>query len=80
MKTVTYGAYTIKSVPLLLFKTHEWKANVSISWIQDGVTTLWHVTSDSAYPTATGAALHGISYGQHIIDREIASLSSGDKK
>lgn len=78
MKTVTYGAYTIKSVPLPLFKTHEWKVNVSIFWIQDGVTIIRRVTCDSTYPTESGADLFGITYGQHIIDGEFSTPSSGE--
>jgi len=78
VKTITYGSYTIKSVPVPLFKTYEWRVHVSISWIQDGVIAMWRVTSDSAYPTEMGADLHGITYGQQIIDAEMASLLTGD--
>jgi len=71
VKTITYGSYTIKSIPLQQLKTHDWKVNVSISWVQDGVIAMWRVTNGGVYPTEAGADVHGIIYGQQIIDKEI---------
>lgn len=80
MKTIKYGPYTIKSFPLRQLATHDWKVNISIFWIQDGVTTMRLLTSDNAYPTEQGADLQGITYAQQIIDGELSSLSIGDEE
>lgn len=69
-----YKTFTIKSCPLEVIHTRQWKAHVAITWERDGVVDSRSFAAGTAHPTQDEAHLHGINFGQLIIDRKIPDL------
>jgi len=74
-KTITYKTYIIRSTPLHLLATGQWKIDASIAWERAGVLTERPFGLETAYQTEQEAALHGITFGQRIIDGKVPGLS-----
>jgi len=72
---VVYLGHTIKSAPLQQFKTDRWKVEISIFWTRDGVTTMRSFSADGAYSTEAEADLHGIAFGERIIEGKVSGLT-----
>jgi len=70
----TYKNFTIKSFPLQLFGTGQWKTHIAIVWECDGITNSRSFSLDSTHPTQDEAHLHAIQLGQRIIDRKMPDL------
>lgn len=75
MKALRYQGYTIRSYPRRLAECGEWTIKISISWQTDGLTTVKEYSADSPFPSEREADIHGITFGQRIIDNKIAGLS-----
>jgi hypothetical protein len=75
MKALRYQGYTIRSYPRRLTKRGEWTIKISISWQSDGLTTVKEYSADSPFPSEREADIHGITFGQRIIDNKVAGLS-----
>lgn len=75
MKTVVYQGYTIKSFPQQNLKSAQWTINLEIFWEEHGVTTVRSFTAETHYVTEEDADLHGIAYGQRIIDGKVVGVS-----
>lgn len=71
---VIYKNYTIKSFPLQLIATGHWKTHISISRVSDGISTSRPYSSETTYATQEEAHLHGIQFGQRIIDKKVPDL------
>ena len=72
--TGMYKNFTIKSFPLELIATGQWKVHIAILWERDGITNSRSFSADNSYPTQEEAHLHGIQFGQRIIDRRMPDL------
>jgi hypothetical protein len=80
MKVIQYQGYTIRSYPRRLPKRDGpkrdgWTIKISISWQTDGLTKVKEYSADSPFPSEAEADIHGITFGQRIIDNKIPGLS-----
>ena len=69
--TIVYKNYTIKSFPLQLIATGQWRSYISISWERDGIPASRPFSGDTICATQEEAHSHGIHFGQRIIDRKV---------
>lgn len=74
-RTIPYQGYTINSFPTEDTGTGQWRLSISIAWEKDGTTISRTYWMPVKYPTEMEADLHGITFGQRIIDGEVAGLS-----
>ena len=72
--TAAYKHFTIKSFPLQIIHTGQWKAHIAITWERDGLADSRSFPVGTAHATEGEAHLHGINFGQRIIDRKIPDL------
>jgi len=72
--TGTYKNFTIKSFPLQLLGTGQWKTHIAVTWECDGITNRRSFSGDTAHRTQEEAHLHGIALGQRIIDGKVPDL------
>jgi hypothetical protein len=73
-----YKTYTIRSTPLQLLDSKQWMLSIVIDWERDGrVTGRPFSATENTYPTEAEADLHGITYGQRIIDGKVPGFSVG---
>ncbi len=79
-KTVEYQGYTIQSAPSHLMEDEKWRLRVFIS-VEDnrGVRTR-EFSSDVLYTTEQEADIHGITFGQRLIDGKVEGRSVNDMK
>jgi hypothetical protein len=75
MKALRYQGYTIRSYPRRLARRGEWTIKISISWQTGGLTRVKEYSADSPFSSEREADIHGISFGQRIIDNKIPELS-----
>ncbi len=79
-KTVEYEGYQIQSVPRHLVDSEKWRLRIFISFEQpDGVKTR-EFSADVLYATAQEADIHGIAFGQRLIDGKVEGRSVVDLK
>ena len=70
----TYKNFIIKSFPLQLLGTDQWKTHIAIVWERDGITNSRSFSGDTAHATQEEAHVHGLNLGQRIIDRKVPDL------
>lgn len=75
MKAIQYQGFTIRSYPRRFPKRGGWTIKISISWLADGLTNVKEYSADSPFPSEAEADIHGITFGQRIIDNKIPGLS-----
>jgi len=75
MKALGYKGYTIRSYPRRLTNCEEWTIKISISWQTAGLTTVKEYSADSPFTSEREADIHGITFGQRIVDNKIPGLS-----
>jgi hypothetical protein len=71
MKTVIYEGYTIKSFPQQGKNCNAWTIAIEIFWEHHGTPMTQSFTADTHYGSEEEADLHGITYGQRIIDGKV---------
>ena len=74
-RTVTYNRYTINSIPIQNVETGPWQLKISISYEQDGTPISKPYWMPIACPTEGEAHVHGITFGQRIIDGKVPGIS-----
>jgi len=74
-KTVTYKTYTIESFPVQELDTGVWRVDITIS--RESVSDPRPFSVDQTYFTQEEAEIHGITYGQRIIDGKVPGVSLG---
>jgi hypothetical protein len=74
IKDTTYKNYTIRSNPVYLFDTEQWKLTIVITWEHSGGMTSRKFSGPITYSTKQEADDHGINFGQRIIDRKVPGL------
>ena len=79
-RTVEYQGYTIQSVPHHLADGEKWQLRIFIS-VDDhrGVRTC-EFSADGLYMTEQEADIHGIAFGQRLIDGKVEGRSVMDMK
>jgi hypothetical protein len=79
-KTVEYQGYTIQSAPHHLVDSEKWRLRIFIS-LEDhrGVQTR-EFSDEVLYATEQEADIHGIAFGQRLIDGKVEGLSVMDMK
>ena len=78
-KVVAYQGYTIESAPERL-EEEKWRLHISISLEETRGVLLRQFDVNSLYATEQEADIHGIAYGQRIIDGKVEGQSVGDMK
>jgi hypothetical protein len=74
-RSVTYQGYTIASSPTYDSRTGEWRLSISISWDRDGNRISRPYWIPVSYSSETEADIHGITFGQRIIDRKVPGIA-----
>ena len=72
---VIYKRYSITSSPAQDPATSQWRLNISISVENEGKTISKAYWMPITYSTEAEADIHGIAFGQRIIDGKVAGLS-----
>ena len=75
----TYKFFTIKSFPLQLIHTGQWKAHVAITWERDGIVNSRSFPVGTDHPTQEDAHRHGINFAQRIIDKKVRGADGSSK-
>jgi hypothetical protein len=65
----------IRSTPVLLFPTGQWGIEISIGSEQEGVELDLPFSLHTPHMTETEADVHGITFGQRLIDGMVPGLS-----
>ena len=73
-RSVIYQRYTISSVPTQNTETGQWQVRISIFFDLDGATESIPYWMPLEYATEAEADIHGITFGQRIIDGKIPGL------
>ena len=73
-RSVIYQRYTISSVPMQNTETGQWQLRISIFFDQDGAAESIPYWMPLEYATEAEADMHGITFGQRIIDGKIPGL------
>jgi hypothetical protein len=74
-QTGQYQQYTIKSSPEQSLNGGQWRLKISIFWEENGATTFKPFSAETTYRTESEADIHGVTYGQRIIDGKIPGVS-----
>ena len=79
-KTVSYEGYTIQSSPRYLVDGEQWQLCIMISVEQPGGVNTREFSPDVMYATEQEADIHGIAFGQRLIDGKVEGQSVMDMK
>jgi hypothetical protein len=79
-KTIEYEGYTIQSTPLYVKEWEKWQLRVVISSkVQRGTRTR-EFSTEVLYVTEQEADIHGVTFGQRLIDGNVEGQSIVDMK
>lgn len=70
-----YKQYIIRSTPTQLRDSMQWTLAIAIYWEHNGLVTMRPFSTEHTYQTEEEADLHGITFGQRIIDGQVSGLS-----
>ena len=76
-KRIRYKHYSIHSVPERVLTSGKWELHITIFWETEGVINMRSFTEAGLYDIEDEADLHGIAFGQRIIDGKIPGLRVG---
>jgi hypothetical protein len=77
-KTVPYEGYTIQSSPKCISDRKEWQLCIVISFEQPSGVKSREFSADAMYATQQEADIHGIAFGQRLIDGTVeAQIAPG---
>ena len=79
-KTVEYQGYTIQSAPHHLADAEKWQLRTFISVDDDRGVKAREFSADVLYATEQEADIHGIAFGQRLIDGKVEGRSVMDLK
>ena len=74
-KRAIYKHYSIRSTPLQRRSAMQWTFSIAIYWERDGKMTVRSFSAENTYSTEAEADLHGIAYGQQIMDGKVPGCS-----
>jgi hypothetical protein len=78
--TVLYEGYAIRSFPKYLDEWEKWQFRIIISFKQHGTMQSREFSSEVLYITEQAADVHGITFGQHLIDGKVEGGSVAEMK
>jgi len=78
--TVLYEGYAIQSSPRYLAEREKWQLYIVISFKHHGAMKPLEFSSEDLYTTEQEADIHGIAFGQPLIDGKIEGRSVTDMK
>jgi hypothetical protein len=78
--TVLYEGYAIQSSPKYRTERDKWQLCIVISFKQHGAMKPQEFSSELMYPTEQEADIHGIVFGQRLIDGKVEGLSVANMK
>jgi hypothetical protein len=78
--TVLYEGYAIQSSPRYLAESEKWQLCIVISFKQHGAMKPREFSSEVLHMTEQEADIHGIAFGQHLIDGKVEDRSVADMK
>ena len=76
-KRIQYKNYTIKSAPKQVLTSGKWEVHITIFWETEGIVTMRSFSAPGLYDTEDEADLHGLAYGQRIIDGKVPGETVG---
>jgi len=79
-KTVEYQGYTIQSAPQHLADGETWRLRIFISFEDHRGVKAREFSADVVYATEQEADIHGIAFGQRLIDGKVEGQSVMDMK
>lgn len=79
-RTVSYEGYTIQSSSRCLADSEKWRLRILISFEQHGGVKTREFSADGLYATEQEADIHGITFGQRLIDGKVEGQSVMDMK
>ena len=79
-KTIEYQGYTIQSSPHPLAQGEKWQLRISISLDNHRGVKTREFSADVWYATKQEADIHGIAFGQRLIDGKVEGQSVVDMK
>jgi len=79
-KTVEYEGYTIQSAPQHLADGETWRLRIFISFEDHRGVKAREFSADVVYATEQEADIHGIAFGQRLIDGKVEGQSVMDMK
>ena len=74
-RTTAYKGYAITSSPVHDTQTDEWRLSISIAWERNGNTISQPYWIPISYSSETEADIHGVAFGQRIIDGKIPGIT-----
>jgi hypothetical protein len=78
--TALYEGYAIRSFPKYLDEWEKWQFRIIISFKQHGTMQSREFSSEVLYITEQAADVHGITFGQHLIDGKVEGGSVAELK
>jgi hypothetical protein len=75
-RQVQYKDYVIKSNPEPVAASGQWKLRIAICWKSNGLLNLQPFSGPTVYDSEAEADIHGIAYGQRIIDEKVPGLKT----
>ena len=78
--TVLYEGYAIQSSPTYLAESEQWQLCIVISFKQHGAMKPREFSAEVLHMTEQEADIHGIAFGQHLIDGKVEGRSVADMK
>jgi len=79
-KTVEYNGYKIESVPYSETNRGKWRVHLFISVLHESGSQTREFLADALYETEAEADVHGIAFGQRIIDGRVVGQTVWDMK
>ena len=76
-RRVQYKDYIIKSHPEPVAASGQWRLRIAIYSQNNGVLNMQPFSGPTVYNSEEEADIHGIAYGQRIIDEKAPGLKTG---
>lgn len=76
-RRIQYKDYIIKSNPEPVAASGQWKLRIVIYSQTDGLLHVQPFSGPTVYETEQEADIHGIAYGQRIIDEKVPGVKAG---
>jgi len=71
-----YKDHIIKSNPEPVAASGQWKLRIVIYWRTNGLLNMQSFSGPTVYETEQEADIHGIAYGQRIIDEKVPGVKA----
>ena len=78
--TILYEGYTIQSNPRYRAEWEKWQLSIAISFKEHAAMKPREYSSEVLYMTEQEAEIHGLNFGQHLIDGKVEGCSVTDMK